>query len=123
MTLLCDLLPLRVGQEYLVAVMARLAHVRLVKGGLFWAYYLVISPHYLCRCVRSERIKGWIKMDVMFWAAYLVAGIGFTCALIEADSVRNIYRLLYVIIFFPFWLLWMSGLLLTIFVVWLAKKS
>lgn len=32
MTLLCDLLPLRVGQEYLVAVMARLAHVRLVKG-------------------------------------------------------------------------------------------
>ncbi len=62
-------------------------------------------------------------MDVMFWAAYLVAGIGFTCALTEADSVRNIYRLLYVIIFFPFWLLWMSGLLLTIFVVWLAKKS
>lgn len=62
-------------------------------------------------------------MDVMFWVAYLVAGIGFTCALIEADSVRNLYRLLYVIIFFPFWLLWISGLLLTMFVIWLAKKS
>lgn len=62
-------------------------------------------------------------METSFLIVYVILGICFTYDLIEADRTRNIYRLLYVVIFFPFWLLWISCVLLTIFVVWLTKKS